>query len=60
MDGVTWSAPVAQGQGALVNVITFRPVEARFVRITQTGTDANYPWSVQRLRLYRAPAVSAR
>ena len=56
MDGVKWSAPVAQGQGSLSTVITFRPVQARFVRITQTGTDANYPWSVQRLRLYRAPS----
>lgn len=54
MDGVTWSAPVAEGQGALATIITFRPVRGKFVRVTQTGTDANYPWSVQRLRLYRA------
>jgi mono/diheme cytochrome c family protein len=56
LDGMTWSAPVAEGVGALATVITFQPVEAKFVRITQTGTDPNYAWSVQRLRLYRAPA----
>ncbi|MEO7275313.1 MAG: c-type cytochrome [Vicinamibacterales bacterium] len=55
VDGVSWSAPLAQGQGALSNAIAVRPVQAKFVRITQTGTDPNYPWSIQRLRLYRAP-----
>jgi hypothetical protein len=53
MDGTTWSAPVAQGVGALSNQIAFEPVRATFIRITQTGTDPNYPWSVQRLRVYR-------
>ena len=34
MDGTTWSAPVAEGQGnAPTTVIVFRPVSARFVRI---------------------------
>jgi mono/diheme cytochrome c family protein len=57
-DGSTWSAPVAQGQGAGADtVIAFAPVSARFVRITQTGTAADAPpWNVQRLRLYEAPA----
>jgi hypothetical protein len=26
--------------------------------VTQTGSDANYPWSVQRLRLYRASSTA--
>jgi hypothetical protein len=56
MDGTTWSAPVAQGRGAgAETAITFAPVEARFVRITQTATDAGLPpWSIQRLRLYES------
>jgi mono/diheme cytochrome c family protein/glucose/arabinose dehydrogenase len=57
MDGSTWSAPVAEGEGSgRRTVIAFKPVEARFVRITQTSTAANAPpWVVQRLRLYEQP-----
>jgi mono/diheme cytochrome c family protein len=56
-DGSTWSAPVAEGRAAgWRTVIVFKPVEARFVRITQTETAADAPaWSVQRLRLYQLP-----
>jgi mono/diheme cytochrome c family protein len=53
MDGTRWTT-VAEKAGTLNNAVGFRPVQAKFVRITQTGTDANYPWSVQRLRLFRA------
>ena len=58
MDGSTWGTPVAEGQGSgLTTVIAFRPAPAKFIRITQTGnaTD-NAPWSMQRLRLFAAPA----
>ena len=60
MDGTTWSAPVAEGQGSgPATVITFRPVRAKFVRITQTGTVENgATWTIQRLRLYQAPGQS--
>jgi hypothetical protein len=52
MDGTRWSAPVAQGQGAgAMTTVTFRPVQAKFVRITQTAADPT-PWSIQRLRLF--------
>ena len=52
MDGTRWSAPVAQGQGTGgTTAITFRPTQAKFVRITQTAADPT-PWSIQRLRLY--------
>ena len=56
-DGNTWSAPVAEGQGVPgTAVITFAPVSATFVRITQTATvDDAPPWSMRLLRLYRAP-----
>jgi mono/diheme cytochrome c family protein/glucose/arabinose dehydrogenase len=54
MDGTTWSAPVATGEGTgQTTVIAFAPVQAKFVRITQTATvDAAPPWSIQRLRLF--------
>ena len=56
-DGSTWSAPVAEGDGAPgMTVITFAPVSAKFVRITQTANIANAPpWSMRLLRLYEAP-----
>jgi mono/diheme cytochrome c family protein/glucose/arabinose dehydrogenase len=58
MDGTSWSAPVAQGQGTGASTVaTFNPVQARFVRITQTGSAASAPaWTVQRLRLYEVGA----
>ena len=58
LDGKTWSAPVAQGQGTGTStVISFAPVNAKFVRITQTASGTAPAWSIQRLRLYRAPAA---
>jgi hypothetical protein len=56
-DGNTWRAPVAEGQGVPgVTVITFAPVSAKFLRITQTGSEADAPpWSMRLLRLYEAP-----
>ena len=61
MDGKTWGAPVAEGQGSgPTTTIAFRPVRAKFVRITQTATVENGPaWSIQRLRLYQAPRRAA-
>ena len=48
-DGTSWSAPVAEGPGVPgTTVITFAPVSAKFIRITQTAT-----------RLRRAPVVDA-
>jgi mono/diheme cytochrome c family protein len=56
MDGKTWGAPVAQGEGALTTTVaTFRPVQAKFVRVTQTGTAEDAPaWSVLNFRVYAA------
>jgi mono/diheme cytochrome c family protein len=50
-DGKSWSKPVAQGQGktALLE-IRFAPVEAKFLRITQTGSHKLY-WSIHEMRL---------
>jgi mono/diheme cytochrome c family protein len=54
MDGKSWGAPVAQGAGAgTPTVISFRPVQAKFVRITQTGKAENAPpWSVLGFRVF--------
>jgi len=54
MDGTAWSAPVAEGTGvAGANVISLKPVRAKFVRITQTATTENAPpWSMQQVQLY--------
>jgi mono/diheme cytochrome c family protein len=56
-DGTTWSR-VAEGKGTgRITTITFAPVGAKFVRITQTDAAANAPvWSVERLRVFEAPA----
>jgi mono/diheme cytochrome c family protein len=56
-DGNAWGGPVAEGQGAPgTTVITFAPVSARFIRITQTATVSDAPpWSMRLLRLYQAP-----
>jgi mono/diheme cytochrome c family protein/glucose/arabinose dehydrogenase len=58
MDGTSWGPPVATGEGGgLMTAIAFRPVRARFVRITQTATAGDgAAWTIQRLRLYQAPA----
>jgi hypothetical protein len=55
-DGSAWSQPVAEGQGSQgTTVVSFAPVSAKFVRITQTATVADSPpWSIRLLRLYEA------
>ncbi len=46
-DGTQWGAPVATGTGQPgITTITFPPQTARYIRITQTGTDAKYHWSI--------------
>lgn len=57
MDGKSWSAPVAEGKGSTATTVaTFRPVQARFVRITQTDkADNALPWSVLNFRVYTVP-----
>jgi mono/diheme cytochrome c family protein len=45
------------GESAATTVVSFQPVPAKFVRITQTGTEENAPvWSIQSLRLYTVGA----
>jgi mono/diheme cytochrome c family protein/glucose/arabinose dehydrogenase len=58
LDGSSWST-VAEGSGTPGGTtIAFAPVEARFVRITQTSAIESAPaWSMQRLRLFK-PGVT--
>ncbi len=55
-DGNTWSEPVAEGQGSPgTTTISFAPVSAKFVRITQTATASDAPpWAIRLLRLYQS------
>jgi mono/diheme cytochrome c family protein len=59
-DGKKWSKPVAQGMGEGGHTtITFAPVRARFVRITQTDNIAGAPpWSIRSLRVYESRPAS--
>ena len=60
LDGKAWGRPVATGSGSPLTIAAFRPVRAKFVRITQTGTDTSAPnWVIQNLRVYAVPAASA-
>jgi mono/diheme cytochrome c family protein/glucose/arabinose dehydrogenase len=54
-DGKSWTQ-VAKGEGAgMMTDIGFDPVDAKFVRLRQTGSASDAPWTVRRLRLYAAP-----
>jgi hypothetical protein len=54
MDGKAWGTPVAEGKGSpATTVATFKPVRARFIRITQTDhAESPVPWSVLNFRVY--------
>ena len=59
-NGTTWTT-AAEGSGTgPTTAISFAPVAARFVRITQTATpsDGTPVWSIQQLRVYAAPAAA--
>ena len=55
MDGKTWGKPVAEGAASGARtIITFAPIRAKFIRITQTATTENAPgWSISNLRVYQ-------
>ena len=54
MDGAKWGKPVAEGKGSGVHTaVSFAPIRAKFVRITQTDTVENPPnWAIANLRIY--------
>ena len=54
-DGQTWSEPIASGPGTLgITTITFPPQTARYLRITQTGTNTTHHWSIYELDVFNS------
>ena len=52
LDGTAWGKPVAEGRGRdALTYIPFPPTQARFVRITQTGTANGLFWSIDELNI---------
>ena len=55
LNGTTWTQ-VAIGQGTSASTtITFKPTQAKFIKLTQTATTENAPpWSITQLRVFDA------
>jgi hypothetical protein len=52
-DGASWGSPIAAGSGELgITTIAFPARTARYIRITQTGTNPTYHWSIYELDVY--------
>jgi mono/diheme cytochrome c family protein len=60
-DGTTWGAPVGQGTGETpTTTVTFKPVQAKVIRINQTGAaSAGEPWAIQQIRIYSPGSAAA-
>jgi sialate O-acetylesterase len=57
-DGVNWGSPVATGAGSsAITTINFTPQTARYIRVTQTGSNSGW-WSIHEFNVYGA-AVGA-
>jgi hypothetical protein len=61
MNGTMWF-PVAEGEGqGAATIVSFKPVQAKFVRLTQTApVDKAPPLSIQQLRLFETGKPSAK
>jgi mono/diheme cytochrome c family protein/glucose/arabinose dehydrogenase len=58
VDGNSWKPAVSARGTGRTTIAAFAPVQAKFVRITQTASVEDAPpWSIQRLRVYRASGV---
>ncbi len=52
-DGNNWGSPIATGSGQLgITTISFPRQTARYIRITQTGQNAKYHWSIYEMDVY--------
>lgn len=55
-DGQSWSPPVASGAGTpSLTTISFAPVTARYIKVTQTGSASDVYWSINTLDVFSAP-----
>ena len=53
-NAANWGKPIASGYGTPgITSITFPVQQARYIKITQTGADTTYHWSVYELDVYR-------
>ena len=53
-DGKKWSSPIAHGQGHLgITTISCKKQYARFIKISQTGLDSVYNWSIYELQVFK-------
>ena len=53
-NGKEWGKPVATGSGQPgITTVLFPLQDARYLKITQTGTDTTYHWSVYEIDVYR-------
>ena len=61
MNGTMWF-PVAEGDGkGPTTIVSFKPVQARFVRLTETSPSDKAPaWTIQQIRLFEAGRSSAK
>ncbi|WP_248929272.1 fibronectin type III domain-containing protein [Paenibacillus hamazuiensis] len=50
-DGLTWSNPIASGNGSALTQVEFPEQTARYLRITLTKSVGSY-WSIQNLKLF--------
>ena len=54
-DGMEWGQPIAVGAGMPgITSISFPTQTAQYIRITQTGTDFKYNWSIYEFNVFRA------
>ena len=53
-DGTNWGTSIATGSGQLgITTITFSLQNARYIKITQTGIDTTYNWSIYEIDVSR-------
>jgi len=51
-NGVDYPIGIAWGAGEVITTITFAPQTARFIRITQTGSDEKFFWSIHEVNVF--------
>ena len=54
LDGQEWTELLilAEGQAGPVTTVSFDPVTARFIKLTQLGRIGSFYWSIHELRVY--------
>jgi len=59
-DGTNWEDSIAEGNGDTSGItrIDFEPRNARYIRITQTGSDSFYWWSIHDLNIFFSSDVT--